>query len=293
MRNKQDLMDTQELSDTQEALTKQTNTADKTLPFVSQTVTGKFVVHESGDSKNKSGTMALYINAESGNIRLDVTRDTPYFLQSPKKQEDLNKEMTRDANSYLLSGKKFYSIRRTYYSNGTKPREFQPEHATTTEYTCSVAELPGGVGSQFMDCVREQFSKRWFQDQYELKDSYKQPPATGPSALANLLDLYVKSNYGVHFGDDGGITKLDMSEETLSFDVAKLDGTSGEWETEYSLGNPEAKDPTVFDAPVLKPDEAPTITDGPNSRFSRQCFDGGLAIIPLRKGENLKNCLTR
>jgi len=74
-----------------------------------------------------------------------------------------------------------------------------------------------------------------------------------------------------------------------------MDETSGEWETEYSLGNPEAKDPTVFDPPVLKPGEAPTITrpDGPDSRFSRQCFDEGLAIIPLRKGENLMNCLTR
>jgi len=286
----------QERMDTQKTLMEQTNsTADKQPALVSQTVTGNFETHEwqlsGGNSKNHSGKMAIYINADSGNIRLDYSKEVPFWIR------DYKTEMTREETSYLLSqhDKKIYYTKREYYSNGTEDDVFQLEHASTYNYDCVVADLPDAEVSKYMDCVREQFSKRWFLDQYELKDSYKVPPATGPSSMANILNLYVNSNYGIHVSDEGGITKIDMSVSDSSFNVAKLDETSGSWKTEYLLGNPEAKHPTVFNAPVFKPDEAPGampryIGQGIN-RDCRQIDPKDL--IPLHMGKSLSECLAR
>jgi len=276
-------------------------TADKQPVLVSQNVTGNFEVHDwvlaGGNTNGDSGKMALYINADSGNIRLDYSEEARYDLRQSET------EMSRYETSYMLShhDKKIYKTKREYYSNGTEVDVFLWEHAVTMAYQCDVAELPDAEGSKYMSCVREQFSKRLFTDQYELKDSYKVPPATGPSSMANILDLYVNSNYGIHFNDEGGITEIDMSESVKSFNVLKLEETSGSWKTEYSLGKPEANNPTVFDAPVFKPDKAP----GPMPPFmpqyiNRDCAnsppyaekDDPYYFIPLHMGKGLSECLS-
>jgi len=269
--------------------------SDNLPALVSQTVKGTFVTHDwaagNDNSKNKSGTMALYINADLGNIRLDYAREVPYFLRDQKT------EMTREETSYLVSGKKIYGFDRTYYSNGTKDDVFQWEHSTTTKYGCSVAELPGRIiyipkGLKKMECVREQFSKRWFRDEYELKDFYKLPPATGPDAMANILHLFVKSNYGIHVSDDGGITGMDMSVQDKALAVAPLSEISGSWKTAYVLGNPEV---TKFDAPVYKPDKAPSggyiNPDCHETDPVDQLFKGWK--IPLAIGKSFVECLAK
>lgn len=211
-------------------------------------------------------------------------------------------EMSREETSYLLSGNKIYGFDRTYYSNGTKDDVFQWERSTTTKYGCSVAELPDPAWSQTfqirrsMDCVREQFSKRWFRDEYELTDFYKAPPATGPDAMVNILHLFVKSNYGVHVSEDGGISGMDMSVQTRALAVAPLSETSGSWKTAYVLGNPEV---TVFDAPVYKPDKAPLPGWGkgminPDCHETdpvHQLFNGW--NIPLAIGKSFVECLSK
>lgn len=274
--------------------------ADKQPVLVSQNVTGRFEVQDwwlgggTGYTPDKhSGKMALYINADSGNIRLDYSEERPYYLS------DFETQMSRYETSYLLShhDKKIYKTTREYYSNGTEVGVFTWEHAVTMAYHCDVAELPDAESSKYMSCVCAQFSKRWFTDQYELKDSYKVPPADGPSSLANLLELYVHSNYGIHFNNEGGINEIDMSESLKSFNIIKMEEKSGSWKTEYSLGKPEANDPTVFDAPVFKPDKAP----GPMPPFSwqridRDCTkpksDDPFSFIPLHMGKGLSECLS-
>jgi len=143
-----------------------------------------------------------------------------------------------------------------------------------------------------MDCVREQFSKRWFREEYELTDLYKVPPATGPSSMANIFHLFIKSNYGVHVSDDGGITGMDMSVQYRAVAVAPLSETSGSWKTAYVLGNPEV---TVFDALANEPDQA-----SPGGYINPDCneidpvdllFKGWK--IPLAIGKSFVECLSK
>jgi len=285
----------QERIDTQKTLMKQTNsTADEQPALVSQTVTGNFEANKRARNDNNwpsSGKMALYINADSGNIRLDYSTETHWHFR------DFETEMSRHETSYLLSqhDKKIYKLEREYYSNGTEIDVFQWEHATTLSYDCHVAELPDVEGSKYMGCVREQFSKRRGLDQYELKDSFR--ILRSDTALINF-DRYSKSNYGVHVSDEGGITKMDMSKSVGKFVGAFAapaeTWTSGSWKTEYSLGNPEAKYPTVFDASVFKPDKAPAAKDRFRQRINLECqkMDPN-GLIPLHMSKSLIECLTR
>jgi len=283
----------EERIDTQKTLMKQTNsTADEQPALVSQTVTGNWGVNEwwrTSTSTNSSGKMALYINADLGNIRLDYSTETPYNYHYGGR--DFKTEMSRHETSHLLSqhDKKIYKLKREYYSNGTEIDVFQWEHAFTLAYDCEVAELPDAESSNYLGCVREQFSKRWFLDQYELKDSWTTKTEGG---IFNV-DSYHKSNYGVHVSDEGGITKLDMYETASKFAFVAESETTGSWKTEYSLGNPE--DPTVFDASVFKPDKAPTAI--PAKRAQRINLDckktDPKSLIPWMDPKSLIECLTR
>jgi len=281
----------QERMDTQKTLMKQSNsTADEEPALVSQTVTGNWGFNKwyrSGGNRSYSGKMALYINADLGNIRLDYSKETPYVHI----RRDFKTEMSLHETSHVLSqhDKKIYKLKREYYSNGTEINVFQWEHAITLAYDCEVAELPDAESSNYLGCVREQFSKRWFLDQYELKDSWTRKKK---NSRQEFLDRHHKSNYGVHVSDEGGITKIDMSETNSNFAVAK-NWATGSWKTEYSLGNPE--DPTVFDASVFKPDKAPTAI--PARRAQRINLDckktDPKSLIPWMDPKSLIECLTR
>jgi len=285
----------QERMDTQKTLMKQTNsTADQQPALVSQTVTGNWGVNKwyrTGGNWTSSGKMALYINADLGNIRLDISTDTQKDWETFSGR-DFKTEMSRHETSHLLSqhDKKIYKLKREYYSNGTEIDVFESEHATTLSYDCEVAELPDAESSKYMGCVREQFSKRWFLDQYELKDSWTRKSS---NEGLDFLDRYHKSNYGVHVSDEGGITEIDMSETVSNFAFAE-NGQTGSWKTEYSLGNPEAKYPTVFDASVFKPDKAPAAKDRFRQRINLDCqkMDPN-GLIPLHMSKSLIECLTR